>query len=143
MVGLPGAGKTTRARWVERERRALRFTPDEWMAELGFDLFDTARRRVVEGLQWRLAARALELGIDAVLDFGFWSRAERGDLRSRAAALGAESQRIFVDVPRDELLARLRSRNAQGNAPDTAAIDEHQLAEYEAAFEAPGADELA
>ena len=30
MVGLPGSGKTTRAKELEQEARAVRFTPDEW-----------------------------------------------------------------------------------------------------------------
>ena len=30
MVGLPGAGKTTRARELALAHRALRLTPDEW-----------------------------------------------------------------------------------------------------------------
>jgi hypothetical protein len=34
IVGLPGAGKTTRARELENVHRALRFTPDEWMISL-------------------------------------------------------------------------------------------------------------
>lgn len=29
MVGLPGSGKTTRAKELERETGAIRFTPDE------------------------------------------------------------------------------------------------------------------
>ncbi len=31
MVGLPAAGKTTRAKEIEEARHALRLTPDEWM----------------------------------------------------------------------------------------------------------------
>ena len=34
MCGLPGTGKTTRARRLERERHALRLSPDEWIAPL-------------------------------------------------------------------------------------------------------------
>ena len=30
MVGLPGAGKTTRAKELEQATGAVRFTPDEW-----------------------------------------------------------------------------------------------------------------
>ena len=34
VVGLPAAGKTTRAREIERDHRALRLSPDEWMIPL-------------------------------------------------------------------------------------------------------------
>ncbi|NEE15621.1 AAA family ATPase, partial [Streptomyces sp. SID7499] len=34
MVGLPGAGKTTRARQLAEEYGALRLTPDEWLLPL-------------------------------------------------------------------------------------------------------------
>ena len=34
MVGLPGAGKTTRAEELAAAHRALRLTPDHWMIPL-------------------------------------------------------------------------------------------------------------
>ena len=34
MVGLPGAGKTTRAEEIAAAHQALRLTPDEWMIPL-------------------------------------------------------------------------------------------------------------
>ena len=34
MVGLPGAGKITRARELAAEHRALRLSPDAWMIPL-------------------------------------------------------------------------------------------------------------
>ena len=34
IVGLPGAGKTTRAKELAATRQALRLTPDEWMIPL-------------------------------------------------------------------------------------------------------------
>jgi EAL domain-containing protein (putative c-di-GMP-specific phosphodiesterase class I) len=37
MCGLPGAGKTTRARPLATRPAAVRFTPDEWLADLGLD----------------------------------------------------------------------------------------------------------
>jgi predicted kinase len=46
ICGLPGSGKTTLARRVEAESAAVRFTPDEWMAALGFHIYDEARDRV-------------------------------------------------------------------------------------------------
>ena len=37
MVGLPGAGKTTRAKELATAHRALRLTPDHWMIPLFSD----------------------------------------------------------------------------------------------------------
>jgi len=74
MIGLPGSGKTTLAKRMERERAALRLTPDQWVTALhGPDpspaVLDAAREPV-EVAQWRIAERALALGLDVVLDFG-------------------------------------------------------------------------
>src|ERR1700730_9936253 len=62
LCGLPGSGKTTLAKKLERERHALRLSPDEWLWSLSIDLYDEAKRTAVEILQWDIAARALALG---------------------------------------------------------------------------------
>src|SRR5688500_14717118 len=90
MCGLPGSGKTTLARRLEVEQKALRLTPDEWMETIVGDGYDEARRAAVEAAQWEIAARVLSLGVNVILDWGFWSRVERDDYRARAKALGAD-----------------------------------------------------
>src|SRR5512142_1337445 len=96
MVGLPCSGKTTLARQLEVERRALRLTPDEWHLRLfGQDVGHRehdARHNLIETIMWDVAARALALGTSVILDFGFWARVEREDFRSRAKRLGAASE---------------------------------------------------
>jgi predicted kinase len=145
MCGLPGSGKTTLAKRLERERDALRLTPDEWIARLfGPTLTPPALdwcRDPVESVQWEVAERALRLGVNVVLDFGFWSHAEREEFRARAAALGAGSEVHFLDVPREELSARLAARNAEP-PPGTFRVSEAQLDAWWKVFEAPTADEL-
>jgi predicted kinase len=76
LVGLPASGKTTRAREIEQTRNALRFTPDEWMIPLYGESDPGGRRDVLEGRLIWVALRALQAGISAVLDFGFWGRDE-------------------------------------------------------------------
>lgn len=44
-VGLPGAGKTTRARQLAKEHSALRLTPDEWMIPLVYLPVDQETQR--------------------------------------------------------------------------------------------------
>lgn len=145
MCGLPGAGKTTLAKQLERERQALRLSPDEWIARLfgkGLTLptLDWCRDPV-ESVQWMVAERALTLGINVILDFGFWSRVEREDFRARAARLGAGSEIYFLDAPRALLLSRLAARNADLPA-DAFPVTEAQLSFWLSLFEPPTADEL-
>ena len=95
IVGLPGAGKTTKARQLEVEASALRFTPDEWMKSL-FGRNDPATRDILEGRLIWIALRALRLHTNVILDFGFWSKDERSSLRWIAKQIGAKSQVIYV-----------------------------------------------
>ena len=147
MVGLPGAGKTTRARRLEQDLPALRLTPDDWHIPLFGHDFDVDRaahdRRhdAIESLLWDVAARALQLGVNVILDFGFWAKVERDDYRLRAAKLGAGCRIHFVDATPQELLARLSKRNAERPA-NTFVIPESSLAEWLALFQRPTDDEL-
>lgn len=145
ICGLPGAGKTTLARQLEQVRPALRLSPDEWIARLLADVSDQAEldrlRSPVEAVQWDVAKQVLALGRDVVLDWGFWSRAERLSYRSHAEALGARTEVRFLDVGRDELWKRLTRRNAD-LPPGTFAVTKEQLDLWWSWFEPPTADEL-
>ena len=145
MVGLPCSGKTSLARKLEYERSVLRLTPDEWQLRLfGQDAQEPehdARHALIEALLWEVAGRALVLGTNVILDFGFWAREEREDYRSRAKQLGASSEVHFLDVPADELLRRLARRNAQ-LSPTAFHISEDMMKPWIAFFQKPTPDEL-
>src|SRR3954454_5200106 len=76
-VGLPCTGKTTAARRIELERRALRLTKDEWVKALYGQDNPRPAQDVIEGLLIEIGLRALELGNDVVIDCGLWARDER------------------------------------------------------------------
>lgn len=145
ICGLPGSGKTTLAKQLEQTQPALRLCPDEWIASLLQDAADQEEldrlRDPVEAIQWEVAKRALVLGVDVVLEFGFWGRAERARFRVEAEALGAEVALHYLEVSRDELWARLQRRNAN-LPPATFAVSEAQLDLWWGWFEPPTADEL-
>ncbi len=145
MVGLPASGKTTLARKLELELPAIRLTPDEWHVRLfGNDATHPDhddRHSAIEELLWNLAERILKGGLSVILDFGFWSRAERDDFRRRAQELGADAVIHFRPISRQEHYSRLALRNA-ASPVDSFVIPETQLQEWEALFEAPTEEEL-
>lgn len=142
IVGLPGAGKTSWARRLEQERKAIRLTPDEWMDAL-FDSSELdGRRWVLESeMLWGVAARALELGVDVILDYGCWSEEERDLFRTRAQQLGASAEIVVLDLPVEVLWERLEKRNVDLPAA-TFQVTREELYEWSAAFEVPTAEEV-
>ncbi len=145
MVGLPCSGKTTLAKKLEGELGALRLTPDDWHRFLyGQDASHPdhdERHTRIEILQWKIAATALERGLDVILDFGLWAREERDDFRDRASALGAKTKIHFLDVPFEELLRRLKLRNR--DSPDVVTIiPPSKMNEYLSLFQTPDEAEL-
>ena len=142
MVGLPGSGKTTLAKQLETEHNALRLTPDEWMLPLFGAGEYGDRREQVESLLWGVAARALTLYLNVVLDYGLWARSERDEYRARAEALGARVDLRFLDVPHDELRQRVALRNTR-LTPSEPHIGAEELAEMIAVFQRPTEEEVA
>jgi len=145
MVGLPCSGKTTRAKQLENEVFALRLTPDEWHVNLfGHDVLDPdhdKRHGIIESMLWQVAARALSLGTNVILDFGFWAKEERDDFRSRARELGARSEVIFMDVDEEELMKRVRNRN-ENLTNEIHYIPEEMMKSWIGFFQKPDKDEL-
>lgn len=107
ICGLPGSGKTTLARQLAQDMRAVRLSPDEWKHALGIDYYDDER----DGL--RLAAR--DLGATVELHYleasveELWPRLH---LRNQEAKPGA------VPIKRSDL----EKWAAQFEAPDEAEL---------------------
>lgn len=119
--GLPGSGKTTVARERERETGAIRFSTDEWMADLGVDFFDRMRDRMQLRLN-KLWKELLEHGQSVILEDGTWKREERDGLRLVAKKLNAMTEIHYFDISFEELWRRLEVRNANpgyGTVPIT------------------------
>jgi len=141
MVGLPGAGKTTRATQMAGECRALRLTPDQWMIPLFGEPTAGRKRDTLEGRLITVAMQALRLGTNVVLDFGLWGRDERSALRWLARSAGASCQVVYLPVTRDVQVARVAHR--QATTPHrTFPMPEADLDRWREQFQAPDAAEL-
>jgi predicted kinase len=138
VCGLPGSGKTTHAKQLEQNLRAVRFCPDEWMNALEISLWDAEARERIEKLQWTLAQELLRLGQTVIIEWGTWARAERDALRNGARAIGAEVELHFLDASVDALFERIRGRNIESPP-----ITMDDVVKWAAIFERPTADEMA
>jgi len=110
IVGLPGAGKTTRARELEKAHRALRFSPDEWMIPLFGESDADGKRDLLEGLLINAGLCALAVGTNVVLDFGLWGRDERSALRSLGACVGAGVEVVYLPIGEATQRQRVQER---------------------------------
>lgn len=144
LCGLPGSGKTTRAKELEAAGQGVLLNADSWVCQLYPDDAEAAardeRKFLVHEVQWELVERLLAGGISVILDWGVWARAERDHCRQRAKGLGADVQTIFLDAPIETLHERVARRNLD-LPPGTFSISAEELDEWAALFEPPTREE--
>lgn len=141
--GYLGAGKTSFARDLERRLPALRLTHDEWMLRLygedpppeRFQLFFGRVSERIESVWTRCAG----LGLPVVLDLGFWSRKQRDEVRTAAAAVGAGARLYRLRCPDDVAWARIERRNK--HLADSLLITRNTFTVLKDRFEPLGDDE--
>jgi predicted kinase len=138
ICGLPGSGKTTHAKALERSLGGVRLCADEWMDALNLSLWDESARAKVEALQWIVGQRLLAIGQTVIIEWGTWGRSERDELRNGARALGATVELHYCSATVDVLLERIQLRGME-DPPITRA----QLDRWANRFQAPTPTEAA
>lgn len=145
LCGLPGSGKSTRAKELEAAGKGILLNADDWVCQLYPDDAEAAardeRKALVEQVQWELAERLLMGGISVILDWGVWMRAEREHYRQRARDLGANVRTVFLDAPIETLQERVAQRN-RNLPPGTFSISAEELDAWAAIFEPPPHEEM-
>ena len=140
-VGLPGTGKTTAARHIEVEQRALRLTKDEWVKALYGHQNPQSAQDVIEGRLIEIGLRALELGNNVVIDYGLWGRDERSALRQAATDIGAMVEMRYFELTVVEQRERLAQRLV--DEPHTTwHMSEKELVEWASIIDIPTPGEL-
>jgi predicted kinase len=141
MVGLPGAGKTTRARQLAEEHGALRLSPDDWMVPLFGRSEAYGKRDVLEGRMLWLALEAIKLGTNVVVDYGCWSRDERSAIRWLVETEGAYFRMVYLPVDDETQRARIAHRWTT-SPEETFPMTEADILHGRARFQEPDAPEL-
>ncbi|RLK59671.1 AAA family ATPase [Actinokineospora cianjurensis] len=122
LAGLPGSGKTTYARALER-RGVTRVSVDERVIArhglLGKDYSESAHlsllRPVLDEVQ-RLLVELIEQRQPVVLDHGLGTKAERDAYKRLVTDHGGRWRLVCFPVDRAELLRRLAIRNAEAES---------------------------
>jgi predicted kinase len=140
ICGLPASGKTTLARELARSMPAIRLDKDDWVTRLGHDVWDDEFRVRIEAQLWALTRELLAHGQSVILEWGHWARAERDEKREGARALGVGVELHYLDVPLDELVARVEGRNESGEWTASPITRAH-MERWAVAFEAPDEEE--
>jgi predicted kinase len=138
VCGLPGAGKTTLARALEKRLRAVRLCADDWMNALSLNLYDEENRGKIEALQWKFGQEILVLGLTVIIEWGTWGKSERDTLRLGARALGAAVELHYLDAPADVLFERIQRRDME-DPP----IGREALSRWIEIFQIPTPEEMA
>lgn len=136
LCGLPGSGKTTFAKKLEMSG-VIRYTLDEELFKMyGKDFppekyseYEIAtKQRIIENLK-----QDISTGKSAVLDWGFWKRTERDDIKQLVGSLGAQCKLLYFKTDSNELLERVQIREQENNHAITADL----LEKFEHEFEEP------
>ncbi|MFZ2199991.1 MAG: ATP-binding protein [Microgenomates group bacterium] len=116
ICGFIGAGKTTFARKLENETKAIRITKDEWMVKIfgnkitsneNFALYDEN----VTKLATEIAFKILRSGKDVIIDEGFWVKSQRDDMKKRILDVGAKPVLYYVECPVEIMRERTVARS--------------------------------
>ncbi len=139
MCGPGGAGKTTYAKRLERQGwTRLSFEVEFW--ERGITTMPAADvvAEVAADLRTRLL-RHVTAGDDVVLDFGFWFRRQRDELRALLAPRHIVPETVYIATSLETILSRVGDRH--GRQADDWPLTVQTATEYFQRFEPPTPEE--
>ena len=135
-------GKSTYARKLQENQNAVILSIDEitlaMFPEGTGEMHDTYVNRAEQYLL-ALSLQILKSGVDVILDWGLWTRAQRERLRAFYTEHGVENEIHYLRISAEEWERRIRKRNTQQKEEEPQAyfVDEGLLRKVESMFEEP------
>ena len=116
LVGKIGSGKTTWVNDRKKQKQMMLLSCDDLMLNLFArclgEKHGETERRCLKFL-FGQAVELTEMGIDVVLDSGFWTKASRKAAKEYFAAMGIETNTYYFKIPDETRIDRLERRNEQ------------------------------
>ena len=140
-------GKTTYAQKLCKENNAVLLSVDEITLALFGQHCGDKHDEYVERTEKYLLSKSLELiqkDINVVLDWGFWTKAERESVKEFYKSRNIECELHYIDVSDETWQYRLNKRNNAVLAKETSAyyVDNNLAAKFASIFEVPNEDEI-
>lgn len=140
-------GKTTYANKICVENNAVLLSVDEITLALFGQHPGDKHDEYVERTEKYLLNKSVELiskDINVVLDWGFWTKAERESAKRFYKSRNIECELHYIDVSDKTWKSRLHKRNNAVLANETSAyyVDDNLAAKFASIFEVPSEDEI-
>ena len=147
MCGKICSGKSTHARELRKEHRAVVLSVDEiTLALFGQDAGEKHDDYVAraEAYLYRKSLEIVESGISVILDWGFWTKEERDYARQFYGSRNIPYEFHYIEVDDAEWHRHLEKRNAAITRGELDAyyVDDGLAAKFAAIFEKPEPGEI-
>ena len=141
------SGKSTYAEQLRIQNNAVLLSTDEITLALFGQHCGDKHDEYVERTQNYLFDKSLELievGINVILDWGFWLKEERDYAREFYNSRDIECEFHYIDISEETWQARLKKRNSEVLAKETNAyyVDDNLAKKFDSIFEVPVKDEI-
>lgn len=140
-------GKTTYAKKLCTQNNAVLLSVDEITLALFGQHCGDKHDEYVERAEKYLLNKSMEFinkEINVVLDWGFWTKAERESVKEFYKTHNIECELHYIDISDETWKYRLNKRNIAVLAEETCAyyVDENLAAKFASMFETPNTDEV-
>lgn len=141
------SGKSTYAEKLRIENNAVLLSIDEIMLALFGQYVGDKHDEYVEKTEKYLFDKSLEIieaGINVILDWGLWTKAERDFAREFYEIRNIECKIHYIDISDETWRFRLNKRNNAVSAGEVNAyfVDDNLASKFGAIFQVPSKDEI-
>lgn len=142
LCGKICAGKSTLARKLRDELPAVVLNSDELTLSIPFE--HDIVYPIVKDYMMRKAVEIVRAGANVVIDFGFWSRADRDHAKTFFSGAGMELEWRYVSVTDEEWNRNIAARNEKVRSGEETSyfVDEGLAEKCLRLFEEPAPGEL-
>lgn len=147
VCGTIACGKTFYSNEIRKERNAVLLSVDEVMYDIYHHREGEEHDKVVLDIKSYLKKKSVEIaksGADVVLDWGFWTRKEREEMRVFYASHQIECEWHNIEISKEEWMRNIEERNEKvkrGVSTDYY-VDEGLLEKVKQLYEMPEHEEI-